>query len=123
MISGSTVYESGLALTLHSYYTLGAAHLPWIQLVKRSLRNSIIVDQASNFDWRIFFLQRPVLRDLDERILMFHSAAFQNSNKHCIELTEVMLQIANEFLSVLQDIRLGMCFHKPRISFAPFHEV
>ena len=146
-----TVYESGVASTVHSYYGLGTADLPWIQLVERSLRNSIIVDQINRSDVLIWdeasmssqrmlelvnvihhrlsdendelkpfggkqviligeFLQlRPVPSDLDEGIFMFHSAVFQLSITHRIELTEVKRQVDKEFLSALQDIRLGMC--------------
>ena len=45
-----TVYDAGLASTIHSYYGLGIADLPWGQLVERSTKNTGVVDRVRRCD-------------------------------------------------------------------------
>ena len=149
-----TVYDSGVASTVHSNYGLGVADLPWKQLVERSSLDSTVIkrvkacdvliwDEASMSSQRMLelvnaihhrlgengdkdkpfggiqvilvgeFLQlRPVPDDLDEGMFMFHSHLFQTAISHRFELTEVMRQVNKEFLSALQEIRVGECSNK-----------
>lgn len=133
-----TVYDPGVASTVHSYYGLGIADLFWGQLVERSSKNSVVIE-ASMSSQRMLelvnaihhrlrdnkcnrpfggkqlilvgeFLQlRPVPNDLDEGSFMFLAPIFQNAITHRYELTEVLRQNNLEFLSVLKDIRVGKC--------------
>ena len=41
-----TVYDPGVASTVHSYYGLGIADLSWDQLVERSTKNSIVIERV-----------------------------------------------------------------------------
>ena len=59
-----------------------------------------------------FLRLRPVPDDLDEGMFMFHSPLFQAAISHRFELTEVMRQVNKEFLSALQEIRVGKCSEK-----------
>ena len=40
-----TVYDPGVASTVHSYYGLGIADLSWDQLVERSIKNSVVIER------------------------------------------------------------------------------
>lgn len=45
-----TVYDPGVASTVHSYYGLGIADLFWGQLVERSTKNSVVIDRVRKCD-------------------------------------------------------------------------
>ena len=44
------VFDRGTASTVHSFYGLSTAELPWRQLVDRSLGNSLIRERVKAFD-------------------------------------------------------------------------
>ena len=44
------VYDRGLASTVHSFYGLSTAELPWRQLIDRSVGNSLIRDRVRALD-------------------------------------------------------------------------
>ena len=44
------VYDRGLASTVHSFYRLMTADLPWRQLIDRSIGNSVVCDRVKAID-------------------------------------------------------------------------
>lgn len=44
------VYDPGVTSTVHSYYGLGIADLPWDQLVERSTKNSVVIERIRKCD-------------------------------------------------------------------------
>ncbi|XP_066021490.1 ATP-dependent DNA helicase pif1-like [Pocillopora verrucosa] len=45
-----TVYDPGVASTVHSYYGLGIADLSWEQLVERSTKNRAVIERVKKAD-------------------------------------------------------------------------
>lgn len=59
------------------------------------------------------FLQlRPVPNCFDDGMFLFHPPIFQRAVPHRFELTQVMRQMNKDFLSALQDVRVGKCFRE-----------
>lgn len=44
------VYEISAASTVHSYYGLQTADLPWLQVVERALQNSLVRERVESVD-------------------------------------------------------------------------
>ena len=44
------VYDRGIASTVHSFYRLMTADLPWRQLIDRSIANSVVCDRVRAID-------------------------------------------------------------------------
>ena len=44
------VYDRGIASTVHSFYGLMTADLPWRQLIDQSIANSVVCDRVRAID-------------------------------------------------------------------------
>ena len=90
------VYDRGLASTVHSFYGLSTAELPWRQLIERSVGNSLIRDRLKALDvviWgeasmssrRMF----EVVNFLHHKPFTFPSDLFDGPVQQCFEDEEV----------------------------------
>ena len=59
---------------------------------------------------------RPVPDDLNEGMFMFYSPLFGSAITHRFKLTEIMWQFDKDFLSALQDVRVGKCSNDTEFS-------
>ena len=77
-----TVYDPGVASTVHSHYGLGVADLPWQKLVERSCENNLVVKRVRESDVLILDEASMSSRRMLEVVNAIHHSLSEEVNQH-----------------------------------------
>ena len=92
------VYDHGWALTIHSFYGLSMADLPWCQLEDRSAGNSLIQDRIKVLDAVIWDEASKSSRRMFEVIRFLHQKLATNEFHKALPFAGKQVTLVGEFL-------------------------
>ena len=119
------VYDRGLASTVHSFYGLSTAELPWRQLVDRSAGNSLIRDRVRAIDVIVWDEASMSSRRTFELVNFLHHELATSELSKSIAFAGKQVILVGEFLQLQPVPNLfdegDFMFYSPLFDFAIPH--
>ena len=94
------VYDRGIASTVHSFYDLMTADLPWRQLIDRSLANSVVRDRVRALDVIIWDEASMSSQRMFELVNCLHHELEDDQVNHTFPFAGKQLILVGEFLQL-----------------------
>ena len=92
------VYDRGIASTVHSFYGLMTADLPWRQLIDRSLANSVVCDRVRAIDVIIWNEASMCSQRMFELVNCLHHELADDQVSRTLPFAGKQLILVGEFL-------------------------
>ena len=92
------VYDRGIASTVHSFYGLMTADLPWRQLIDRSLANSVVCDRVRAIDAIIWNEASMCSQRMFEFVNCLHHELADDQVSRTLPFAGKQLILVGEFL-------------------------
>lgn len=121
------VFDRGTASTVHSFYGLSTAELPWRQLVDRSLGNSLIRERVKAFDVIIWDEASMSSRRMFELMNFLHHELATDELSKSLPFAGKQIILVREFLQLQPVPSLfdegDFMFYSPLLDFGTPHRL
>ena len=94
------VYDRGIASTVHSFYGLMTADLPWRQLIDRSIANSVVCDRVRAIDAIIWDEASMSSQRMFELVNCLHHELAEDQVNRTFPFAGKQLILVGEFLQL-----------------------